>query len=171
MLRFSPVMLASALALTVGLSACERGGEADADSPVTGEEPGDTPEVGAGRVAENVPEVAAGRWRVTVASETGPEFPPENICLSESDSRAKKGLGERAAELPCDAREVVRQGDAVVTSAVCNVGGITRTIRTEATGDFSADYYVNYVENVDPPPSEGPPEIKRRIHARRMGDC
>ena len=164
-------MLASALALTVGLSGCGQEGEAGPDEPATGAEPGDTPEVGAGRVAEDVPAIAAGRWRVTVATETGPEFPPENICLSASDARAKKGLGERAAELPCDSREVVRQGDAVITTATCNIGGVTRTIRTEATGDFSSDYYVNYLENVDPPPAEGPPEIKRRIHARRMGDC
>ena len=159
MLRFSPVLLTSALLL----AAC--GGQSE-----TEEAKEETVEAASADVDPDVPELQPGRWRVTTASETGPEFPPQTVCLSEANAKNKQGLGERALELPCDQRDVSREGDVVVTRAVCNVGRVTRTIETRASGDFESDYYVEYRENVDPPPSEGPPEIKRRLHARWMAE-
>ena len=157
-MKVSALCLASALLLT----ACG-GGEEEATA--------ENPQPGAGNVASDVPELKPGRWRVTVVSETGPQFPPETICLTEADARAKKGLGERAAELPCEQRNVARDGDAVVTRAICNVGGVTRTIESRAQGDFQLAYNVNYVESLDPPPPDGPPEIRRRLVVRWMGEC
>jgi hypothetical protein len=123
-----------------------------------------------GTVASDVPEIKAGLWRVTVIAESGPQFPAESICLSEADANAKKGLGERAAELPCEEKAVTREGAVVVTNAICNIGGVKRTIQTRAHGDFQADYWIDYVENVDPPPADAPAELKRRIHARWLGE-
>jgi hypothetical protein len=81
-------------------------------------------------------------------------------------------LGERATLLPCAPRDVRKEGDRVVTDAVCNVGGVMRAIRTEAYGDFNSDYFIDYVENNDPLPADNPPEISRKMHARYMGeDC
>ncbi len=165
MLKTSSLALLCALAL-VGCG--QSGGEGGKDSTASPESAEDGP---AGEVADNVPALKPGKWRVTVVKETGPDFPAQNICLSEADARAKKGLGERAGELPCSDRAVTREGDAVVTRAVCNIGGVTRTIETRATGDFQADYWVAYAEKLDPPPEAGPPEVRRRIHARWMGEC
>jgi hypothetical protein len=130
----------------------------------------ETIEAASSDVDPDVPELEPGRWRVVTMTESGPEFPAENVCLTEANAKNKQGLGERALELPCDQRDVTREGDVVVTRAVCSVGGVTRTIEARASGDFKSDYYVDYKENVDPPPSEGPPEIKRRLHARWMGE-
>lgn len=121
-------------------------------------------------VASDVPELKPGLWRVTVIAESGPQFPAESICLSEEDAEAKKGLGERATELPCEEKSVTREGAVVVTNAVCNIAGVNRTIQTRAHGDFQADYWIDYVENVDPPPADAPAELKRRIHARWLGE-
>jgi len=154
-------LLASALLLT----AC--GGQSEQE-----EAQEETIEAAAVDVDEDVPELAPGRWRITTATETGPEFPPQTVCLSEANARNKQGLGERALEIPCPERDVSREGEVVVTRAVCNVGGVTRTITARAYGDFKSDYYIDYVENVEPPPADGPPEIKRRLHARLMSeDC
>lgn len=153
------------LAAAAALSACNQGG---GESTATS----DAGQATAGTVANDVPAIKAGRWRVTVMAESGPQFPAETICLSEADAKAKKGLGERAAELPCSEKTVTREGAAVLTNAVCNIGGVTRTIQTRAHGDFNADYWIDYVENVDPPPADAPAELKRRIHARWLGeDC
>lgn len=172
MLRYSPVLLASALLAAASLAGCDRsgGGSAEGGDP-GGLASGETIPAASGSVDSDVPELAPGRWRVTVASQAGPEFPPETVCLTEADVRAKKSIGERALELPCDERNVTKEGDAVVTRAVCDVGGIKRTIETRATGDFKSDYYIDYVENIDPPPAEAPAEIRRRLHARLLGDC
>ena len=163
--RFSVLCVASAMALAV--SAC--GGN---DEETKGDSPTDNAgEQNAGVVASNVPELKPGLWRVTVIAETGPQFPAELVCLTEEDAEAKKGLGERAAALPCDERQVAVENGAVVTRALCNVGGIKRTIVASATGDFQADYWINYVENIDPPPADAPAEVKRRIHSRWLGEC
>jgi len=162
LIRFSVVCLASALAL----AACGNDQETKGDSP--------TDNAGgpnAGVVSNNVPELKPGLWRVTVISETGPQYPAELICLTEESAEARRGLGERAAELPCDQRQVTVENGAVVTRAICNVGGIKRTIVSSASGDFQADYWINYVENIDPPPADAPAEVRRRIHSRWMGEC
>ena len=137
---------------------------------------GDSPtanagEQNAGVVAGNVPELKPGLWRVTVIAETGPQYPAELICLSQQAAKGKQGLGERAAALPCDERQVAVENGAVVTRAICNVGGIKRTITSSASGDFKADYWINWVEHIDPPPADGPAEVKRRIHSRWLGEC
>ena len=151
------------LAGLLALSACNQsGGESTATS--------DAGQAVEGTVASDVPQIKPGRWRVTVMAESGPQFPAETICLSEADSKAKKGLGERAAELPCTEKTVTREGAVVLTNAVCNIAGITRTIQTRAHGDFNADYWIDYTENVDPPPADAPAELKRRIHARWLGE-
>lgn len=159
MLRFSPVLLASALLL----SACDN--KSDTEEAIE-----ETVEAASADVDSDVPELAPGRWRITTAAATGPDFPPQTVCLSEENAKNKKGLGERALELPCSERDVIREGDVVITRAVCSVGGITRTIEARASGDFKSDYYVDYLENINPAPADGVAEIKRRLHARLMGD-
>lgn len=159
MLKYS--VLAS-VPLILVLASC---GEGEADAPAA------EATAAASGVNPDVPAIKAGKWRVTVASMAGPEFPAQTICLSAADAAAKAGLGERATTLPCDPRDVRKEGDSVVTEAVCNVGGVMRSIRTTAYGDFDADYFVDYIENTDPPPADAPPEIHRKMHARYMGDC
>ena len=163
--RLRVVCLASVA--TLALAGC--GGS---EEETTGDSPTDNAgEPNAGMVASNVPELKPGLWRVTVIAPSGPQFPAELICLSEDAAKGKKGLGERAAELPCEERQVAVENGAVVTRAICNVGGIKRTIVASAAGDFKADYWINYTENIDPPPADAPAEIKRRIHSRWLGEC
>ena len=163
MLKFS--VLAS-VPLILVLSACNQGGGGEAAAP--------SPEqlAAARGVDPDVPALKPGKWRVSVASMSGPEFPAQTVCLSPQDAAAKAGLGERATLLPCKPRDVRREGDAVVTEAVCNVGGVMRSIKTTAYGDFNADYFVDYIEHNDPMPTDDKPEIQRKMHARYMGeDC
>jgi hypothetical protein len=158
-------VLASVPLLLV-LAGCggEGGGQAEGPSNA---------EVAAARgVDPDVPAIKAGKWRVTTASMTGPEFPAQTVCLSPQDAARKAGLGERATLLPCAPRDVRKEGDRVITEAVCNVGGVMRVIRTTAYGDFNSDYFVDYIEHNDPFPPDGKPEIQRKMHARYMSeDC
>jgi hypothetical protein len=163
LLKFS--VLASVPFILV-LAGCDGGGGGD-----KAEAPSAEALAAARGVDPDVPAIKAGKWRVSVASMAGPEFPAQTVCLSAADAAAKAGLGERATLLPCAPRDVRKEGDSVVTEAVCNVGGVMRSIKTTAYGDFSSDYFVDYIENNDPPPAENPPEIHRKMHARYMGDC
>lgn len=158
------IVLASAPLLLV-LAGCDGGGGGKAEAP-------SNQDVAAARgVDPDVPAIKAGKWRVSVAAMSGPEFPAQTVCLSAQDAARKAGLGERATLLPCAPRDVRKEGDRVVTEAVCNVGGVMRSIRTTAYGDFNSDYFIDYVENNDPLPADNPPEVQRKMHARYMGDC
>ena len=161
MLKFS--VLATVPLLLV-LAGCDGGGE-------KAEEELAARQAAAAGIDPDVPALKPGRWRVSTMTSRGPEFEAQTICLSPTDAAAKKGLGERAASLPCTPRDVRKEGDVVITEAVCNVGGVMRAINTRSYGDFNADYFIDYVENADPLPADGPPEIQRKLHARHMGDC
>lgn len=166
MLRFSALASVPVLLVLCGCG----GGEGGDSSAKTTEEGAAT--AAARGVDPDVPTIKAGKWRVSVAAMTGPEFPAQTICLSPKDAAAKAGLGERATLLPCAPRDVRKEGERVVTEAICNVGGVMRAIRTEAYGDFNSDYFIEYIENNDPLPTDNPPEIQRKMHARYMGeDC
>lgn len=156
----------ASIPLILVLAGCDGGGGETAEQA-------SPEELAAARgVDPDVPVIKAGKWRVSTASMTGPEFPAQTVCLSPKDSAAKAGLGERATLLPCAPRDVRKEGDRVITEAVCNVGGVMRYIKTTAYGDFNSDYFVDYIENNDPLPIESPPEIQRKMHARYMGeDC
>jgi hypothetical protein len=160
LLKFSTL---ASIPLILVLAGCDSGGgEAEAPS---------NEEIAAARgVDPDVPAIKAGKWRVSVASMSGPEFPAQTVCLSPQDAARKAGLGERATLLPCAPRDVRKEGDKVITEAVCNVGGVMRAIRTTAYGDFNSDYFIDYVENNDPLPADNPPEISRKMHARYMGE-
>ena len=161
MLKFS--VLAS-IPLIFVIAGCGDGGGAQAEKELAARR------AAAAGADPDVPAIAPGKWRISVASMSGPEFPAQTVCLSPGDAAAKKGLGERASQLPCAPRDVRKEGDRVVTEAVCNVGGVMRAIRTTAYGDFERDYFIDYVENNDPMPTDGPPEVQRKLHARLMGD-
>jgi len=160
LLKFSTL---ASIPLILVLAGCDGGGgEAEAPS---------NEDIAAARgVDPDVPAIKAGKWRVSVASMSGPEFPVSTVCLSPQDAARKAGLGERATLLPCAPRDVRKEGDKVITEAVCNVGGVMRAIRTTAYGDFNSDYFIDYVENNDPLPADNPPEVSRKMHARYMGE-
>ena len=161
--------LLASIPVLVALAAC--GGEGSQDSSTETTAAGEQTAAALG-IDPDVPSIKAGKWRISTASMSGPDFPAQTVCLTPADAAAKKGLGERAASLPCAPRDVRREGEAVVIEAVCNVGGVASTISTRAYGDFNSDYYIDYVENLDPPPADQPAELKRKLHARLMSeDC
>lgn len=162
MLKFSAF---ASIPLVLVLAGCDGGG-GEAEEKALAER-----QAAAAGVDPDVPALKAGKWRVSTATARGPEFPAQTVCLSELDAAAKKGLGERAAELPCAPRDVRKEGDVVITEAVCNVGGTMRSINTRAYGDFNSDYFIDYMEGPDPAPADQPAEIQRKLHARHMGDC
>ena len=159
--------LLASVPVLLALAACSGGGGETSSAETTAEGEAAAASLG---IDPDVPSIKAGKWRISTASMSGPEFPAQTVCLSPGDAAAKKGLGERAASLPCAPRDVRKEGNAVVTEAVCNVGGVVRTINTRAYGDFNSDYYIDYVENLDPPPADQPAELKRKLHARLMAD-
>ena len=164
MLRSSVLFLSSVLVL----AGCQR------------EESAGSQEAGAGAqapaassVEATLPPLKPGRWRTTTMVVGSPEQapPPVTACISGQSQRANVAMAERLGALSCSERWVRREGEAIVSHAVCQVDGATQTFDTRATGDFSSDFFIESSVKRDPPLAGGAAEFRTSVHSRWMGDC
>ncbi len=171
-MRASAWVLAAALA---ALAACgersDGGGKADDGSSVA-TAPDTVPATPASGAAETAPQRRPGKWRMTTTV-TGMQPQHAVVCLAEEDDRSLAEIAEqeRLAAASCSDRRVTREGDEIVTHAVCKVEGGTQTIDTRARGDFQKDYWIDSTVTMDPP-SPGVGQVRSSIHAVWLGeDC
>ena len=162
MLRSGVLVLSSVCVL----AACER----EEPAATTGQ--GATPPA-AGSFEASLPPLKPGRWRTTtmVAGSTAPPPAPIVACITEQTQRANVAMAERLGSLSCTERWVRREGQAVVSHAVCEVDGVTQTFDTRATGDFATDFFIESTVKRDPPLDNGAAEYRTTVHSRWMGDC
>ena len=128
----------------------------------------------AGSVEASLPPLKPGRWRTTtlVVGSTEPAPAPVVACISNSGAqRANVAMAERLGSLSCSERWVRREGEAIVSHAVCEVDGATQTFDTRATGDFAADFFIDSTVRRDPPLAGGGSEFRTKVHSRWMGEC
>jgi hypothetical protein len=124
-----------------------------------------------GPVEASLPPLKPGRWRTTTHVEGSNQHPPPtSACITDETQKANVAMAERLGSLSCSERWVRREGQAIVSHAVCQVDGVTQTFDTRATGDFSTDFFINSVVKRDPP-LDGQAEYRTTIHSRWMGDC
>ena len=163
MLRTSVLLLSSVIVL----AACQRKESAGsgADSTASGPVPGS--------VEASLPPLKAGRWRTTtlVAGSSDPQPAPVVACITNQAQRANVAMAERLGSLSCSERWVRREGEAIVSHAVCEVDGATQTFDTRATGDFATDFFIDSAVTRDPPLAGGAAEFRTKVHSRWMGEC
>ena len=160
MLKSGVLLLSSALVLAAcGREEAASSGEAGAGPAPTG-------------VEATLPSLKPGKWRTTTLVAGAAAQPaPTTACISGAAQKANVAMAERLGQLSCSERWVRREGDAIVSRAVCQVDGATQTYDTRATGDFATDFFINSVVTRDPPQSDGGAEFRTTVHSRWMGEC
>ena len=164
MLRASVLLLSSAIVL----AGCQ-GEESAAD----GDQAASRPAPAAGSVEASLPPLKPGRWRTTtlVTGSSEPAPAPVVACITDAGQRANVAMAERLGTLSCSERWVRREGEAIVSYAVCEVDGAKQTYSTRATGDFASDFFIESTVTRDPPLASGAAQFRTSVHSRWMGDC
>lgn len=164
MLR-SSVLFLSAAAVLGGCQREEAGGDAAAGGGAAAPAPGS--------VEATLPPLKPGRWRTTttITGSDQPAPPPVTACIADAAQRANVAMAERLGSLSCSERWVRREGEAIVSHAVCEVDGSTQTFDTRATGDFATDFFIESTVRRDPPLASGAAEYRTKVHSRWMGEC
>ena len=160
MLRFGLLLLSSAFAVAAcGDSGGDTGKAAGAAPAATG-------------VEATLPPLKPGRWRTTTTVVGSNQQPaPTVACIADASQKANVAMAERLGSLSCSERWVRRDGEAIVSRAVCKVDGATQTFETRATGDFAGDFFIASVVKRDPPLADGGAEFRTTVHSRWMGKC
>jgi hypothetical protein len=150
------------------LAACQQ-----EDSAAGGGEASGAAGPAAGSVEASLPPLKPGRWRTTtlVVGSSDPAPPPTVACITDAAQRANVAMAERLGSLSCSERWVRREGEAIVSHAVCEVDGATQTYDTRATGDFATDFFIDSSVKRDPPLAGGASEFRSKVHSRWMGEC
>ena len=161
--RASVLLLSSVLAL----AGCQRDQAAEGSGGQSARGPAP------GSVEASLPPLKAGRWRTTtlIVGSTEAQPAPVTACITDAAQRANVAMAERLGSLSCSERWVRREGEAIVSHAVCTVDGATQTFDTRATGDFAADFFIDSVVKRDPPLTGGAAEYRTKVHSRWLGDC
>jgi len=163
-LRASVLFLSAAVVLA-GCQREEEGGNTAAGGGAAAPAPGS--------VEATLPPLKPGRWRTTTLVVRSPEQAPAPVtaCITDQTQRANVAMAERLGSLSCSERWVRREGEAVVSHAVCKVDGATQTFDTRATGDFATDFFIDSKVVRDPPLAGGAAEYRTNVHSRWMGEC
>lgn len=160
----SMIVLAGASALM--LAACNQGGGA-----AEGEKKADA---GGAMAPASMDGPKPGLWRVTTsvagmpgAASAAP--PPTEVCVTQATFEAPGG----SASTPganCTTQPFRRDGDAVVSSSVCEIQGMKTETNIRVTGDFSSRYTMEAKTKTTGGPAQMP-EITTTMTGERIGDC
>jgi hypothetical protein len=154
--------LAAAACVVLGLAAC---------SPA-GEKAGGTAADGAPVAAADggaMPKPKIGKWKMTMDIAGMPTKQSVAICVTQQMIDEMKGYAQASGAANCTTNNTAREGQAVVTRAVCEAQGSSNTIVTRAVGDFNSRYTVETSITSDPPSPTGP--VTSSTLAEYMGPC
>lgn len=160
----SMFVLAGAAALM--LSACNQGGAAEGETKA-GE--------GGAMAPAAMDGPKPGLWRVTtsVAGMPGAAAaapPATEVCVTQATFEAPGGSASTPGAT-CNTQPFRREGDAVVSSSVCEMqGGMKTETNIRVTGDFTSRYTMEAKTKTTGGPAQMP-EITTTMNAERVGDC
>jgi hypothetical protein len=114
-----------------------------------------------------------GKWQVTTSIETpmgSTTLPPSEICITKEELEYPQGVTDVEGG-ECSVSPLSRQGDAIVGTSVCQVGGTRASSELRMTGDFNQRYTTEVVTRMDPPPTPQMTQTRMSLVAQRLGDC
>jgi hypothetical protein len=144
------------------LAACSPGGDKAAPKKAEG------PAVAASG-GDVMPKPRVGKWKMTMDIAGMPAKQSVAICLTQTMIDDMKGYAQASGASNCSTNETKREGEAVVTRAVCQAATGTNTIVTRAVGDFNSRYTVETSITSDPPSPTGP--VTSSTLAEYLGPC
>lgn len=157
--------LAVAACVGLALAACSPGGE-----KAGGTKPDDAAVASESGV---MPKPKVGKWKMTMDIAGMPTKQSVAICLTQAMIDDMKGYAQSSGAANCTTNDTTREGQAIVTRAVCEAagenGGAKSTIVTRAVGDFNSRYTVETSITSDPPSPTGP--MTSSTLAEYMGPC
>ena len=147
--------------VVLALAACSPAGEKARGTT------GDGPAAAADSSAMPKPKI--GKWKMTMDIAGMPVKQSVAICVTQQMIDEMKGYAQSSGASHCTTNETKREGDAVVTRAVCQADSGTNAIVTRAVGDFNSRYTVETSITSDPPSPTGP--MTSSTLAEYMGPC
>jgi hypothetical protein len=159
------LMIAATAFAALTLAACGQGGD-KAEGKKAGE-------AGAAAPSASMDGPRPGLWRVTTSMAGlpgGAAAAPVETCVTAATFEAPGG----AAATPgaeCTTQPFRREGDAMVTTTVCQMqGGMRSESNIRASGDFSSRYTMEVKSKITGAPAPMP-ETTLTMTAERLGDC
>ncbi len=149
------VMACVVMALAACSPAADKAGQNAGDAPAA--------------TADAMPKPKVGKWKMTMDIAGMPTKQSVAICVTQQMIDDMKGYAQASGASNCTANDTAREGEAVVTRAVCEAATGTNTIVTRAVGDFNSRYTVETSISSDPPSPTGP--MTSSTLAEYMGPC
>lgn len=164
------VALAALAALA--LAACSKAADETAPSAESAAAPAAATAPAAAAAMKPTP----GKWRMTtqmVDLPAGmPALPPVDICITpEMISDDRWAAGPDGKPENCSEFRVAAVGGAVKTHAVCSAAGITSTIDSTISGDFTRRYVSETTLSHSPASPGAPNPMRMKATMERLGDC
>ncbi|MEW5888304.1 MAG: DUF3617 family protein [Pseudomonadota bacterium] len=122
-------------------------------------------------LAADLPKRRSGLWQITNSS---PGMPAGGMtmqqCIDENtDDMMRQSLGG-ATDTQCAQQEVRREGERMIVTSVCRMGGTTATTRAVFTGKLDSNYRAEIKSSYDPP-MMGMKEGTAVLEAKWLGPC
>lgn len=118
--------------------------------------------------AIDFPTRRAGLWQVSIESDARPAMVAKHCVDEATDLQMQKMGQEMGGE--CKRGELLREGDALVTSSVCKMGKTTLTSKSRTTGDFKSTIRTEVDAKFDPPMA-GRTNSKTVVNGKWVGPC
>jgi Protein of unknown function (DUF3617) len=122
----------------------------------------------AAAASSEAPKRKSGLWEITVSSPQMPGGHTLRQCVDQNtDDMMRKAQGER---MSCSKNDIHREGDKIVSDAVCQVEGTSVTTHTVFSGRFDSNYKAD-IKSTYNPPAHGMRETTSQIEGKWLGPC
>ena len=156
-----------AAACVLGLSAC---GDSDTKTEASA---GERAKTAPGSIGAALDAPRPGLWRVTTVMEGAPggvAIPTQEVCVTQA--KLEPPVNPQQSGADCTTQAFVRQSDAMVGGAVCEMpGGMKTESSIRVTGDFNSRYVTEVRTKMSPAPTPAMAETTMTMTAERVGDC
>jgi hypothetical protein len=116
----------------------------------------------------DAPKRKSGLWELKVSSPQMPGGHTMQQCVDQStDDVSRRMQGEH---MTCSKNETHREGDKIVSDAVCQVEGTTVTTHTVFSGRFDSQYKAD-IKSTYNPPVHGMRETTSVLEGKWLGAC
>lgn len=109
-----------------------------------------------------------GQWDLVIESAGRASLPAMSMqmCLDAASDKGMMEAGMAMSKSLCPQQTIVKEGETIVVTSTCEVGGIKVAGRTEVSGDFQSEYTMTVKTDVSGGPADvtGATEMVHKAH-------